>query len=104
MTSSNQFACFKHTHTHTHTHTHAHFLKKRKKRKRTYSRVEEGMSFCSYTFGLALSTSSKERGYVCLSRKEWLMEQKMLVLDFFFFAQQAKNREERNQCSPKLIK
>ena len=67
------------------------------------------MSFCSYTFGLALSTSSKERGYVCLSRKEWLMEQKMLALDFFFFfffffAQQAKNREERNQCYPKLIK
>ena len=88
MTSSNQFACFKHTHTHTHT-----FLKKKKEKKKgkqTYSRVEEGMSFCSYTFGLALSTSSKERGYVCLSRKEWLMEQKMLVLDFFFFCTASK--------------
>jgi len=59
-------------------------------------RAKEGFSFYSYTFGLALLTS--ELGNVCLSTKEWLMEQKVMGNGFFFapFAQQERNREERN--------
>ena len=89
MTSYNQFVCFKHT----------HLLKKKKKRKRTYSRAEEGLSFCSYTFGLALLTSLKELGNVCSRKKEWLMAQKMLENGLSFFPLHNKQEIRKREIS-----
>ena len=88
--------------TYTHTRT---FLKKKKEKKTNLLKGRRRYVILLIHIWVGFVNVLK-RARVCL------FEQKRMANGtknagiglFFFFAQQAKNREERNQCYPKLIK